>query len=66
MGTKRPVVIVSAGIAAYCDEDAQMYERLGVDAEKLSGDRKLEILRNFLADYGYAETFANMRYAVYE
>lgn len=66
METKRPVVIVSAGIAAYCDEDAQMYERLGVDAEKLSGDRKLEILRKFLADYGYAETFANMRYAVYE
>ena len=63
---ERPVVIVSSGVAAYYTEDAEAYEWFGVDPEKYGADKKMEILQQFLADYGYEETFADMRYVVYE
>lgn len=62
----RPVVIVSSGVAAYIDEDAQAYKWFGVDAQEYDGDEKLAILVRFLGDYGYEETFCNMKYAIYE
>ncbi len=62
----RPVVIVSSAIAAYRGEDAKAYEWFGVDPQKYDGDEKLAMLLRFLEDYGYEETFCNMRYAVYE
>lgn len=62
----RPVVIVSSAIAAYRGEDAEAYQWFGVDTEKLDADEKLAVLLQFLDDYGYEETFCNMRYAVYE
>lgn len=63
---ERPVVIVASGIAAYYSEDAEAYEWFGVDVEKYNADEKLAILREFLTDYDYEETFANMRYVVYQ
>ncbi len=62
----RPVVIVSSAIAAYWGEDAEAYQWFGVDAEALDADEKLAVLLQFLEDYGYEETFCNMRYAVYQ
>ena len=61
-----PVVIVSSAIAAYWGEDAEAYQWFGVDTEALDADEKLAVLRQFLEDYGYEETFCNMRYAVYQ
>lgn len=66
MNEERPVVIVSSGVAAYYTEDAEAYKWFGVDSEEYGADKKMEILRQFLADYGYEETFADMRYVVYE
>lgn len=66
MDEERPVVIVASGIAAYYSEDAEAYAWFGVDPEKYGADKKMEILRQFLIDHGYEETFANMRYVVYE
>lgn len=66
MDESRPVVIAAAGIAAYKGEDAKAYEWFGVDVEAYDADEKLGILLQFLDDYGYEETFCNMRYAVYE
>lgn len=66
MNTERPVVIVASGIAAYYSEDAETYEWFGVNVEKYNADEKLVVLREFLTDYDYEETFANMRYVVYE
>lgn len=62
----RPVVIVSSAIAAYWGEDAEAYQWFGVDTEALDADEKLAVLLQFLEDYGYEETFCNMRYAVYQ
>ncbi len=62
----RPVVIVSSAIAAYRGEDAKAYQWFGVDPQKYDEDEKLAALLQFLDDYGYEETFCNMRYAVYE
>lgn len=64
--TERPVVIVATGIAAYYSGDEEAYEWFGVDAKQYGADQKVEILRQFLVEYGYEETFANMRYVVYE
>lgn len=66
MDEERPVVIVSSGIAAYYTEDAEVYEEFGVNPEKYGTDKKMEILLQFLTDYGYEETFVNKRYVVYE
>lgn len=66
MDKERPVVIVASGIAAYFSEDAEAYEWFGVNVEKYDADEKLAILREFLTDYSYEETFSNMRYVVYE
>ena len=66
MDEERPVVIVASGIAAYYSEDAEAYEWFGVNPEKYDADEKLKILYRFLTDYEYEETFANMRYVVYE
>lgn len=62
----KPVVIVSSAIAAYRGEDAEAYKWFGVDPQKFAEDEKLAVLLQFLEDYGYEETFCNMRYAVYE
>lgn len=66
MDKERPIVIVASGIAAYYTEDAEAYEWFGVNPEEYGADPKIGILRQFLADYDYEETFANMRYVVYE
>lgn len=66
MDEERPVVILSSGVAAYYTEDAEVYEEFGVNPEKYGADKKMEILLQFLTDYGYKETFVNKRYVVYE
>lgn len=66
MDEERPVVIVASGIAAFYTEDAEAYKWFGVNPEEYGADKKIEILRQFLADHDYEETFANMRYVVYE
>ena len=66
MNEERPIVIVSSGIAAYYTEDAEAYRWFDVNPEEYGADRKMEMLRQFLTEYDYAETFSNMRYVVYE
>ncbi|MCM1385958.1 MAG: hypothetical protein NC231_01410 [Bacillus sp. (in: Bacteria)] len=66
MQKERPVVITASAIAAYRGEDAEAYAWFGVDEKAYDEDEKLQVLLQFLEDYGYEETFCNMRYAVYE
>lgn len=63
---RKPIVIVSSAIAAYRGEDAEAYKWFGVDEEAYRADEKLAVLLQFLDDYGYEETFCNMKFAVYE
>lgn len=66
MNEERPVVIVASGVAAYYTEDAEAYKWFGVNPDEYGADMKMEILRQFLMEYEYQETFSNMRYVVYE
>ncbi len=71
MGAKRPVVIMSAETAARYDLTAHgggeaARETFDAEQERGAVDSKAEILFDFLADYGYEETYMNPRYAVYE
>ncbi len=66
MTESRPKVIVAAPISAYKSEDAQAYKWFGINEEKYKADEKLSVLLQFLDDYGYEETFCNMKYAIYE
>ena len=72
MDEERPVVIVSAGIADYCDMaahyggNAEARGTLDADYARYAADLKLGALLRFLADHGYKETYTNARYAVYE
>lgn len=60
-----PVVIVSAPVAAWLNEDADGMNWFGVDQEKLAADKKLRILKRYLTEHGYQETFGNGKYVVY-
>lgn len=66
MTESRPLVIVSAAISAYKNEDAEAYKWFDVDEEAFRNDAKLAILLGFLDKYDYEETFCNMKYAIYE
>ncbi len=60
-----PVVIVSSAVGAYLDDDAEAARLLGADLSAYADDEKLQLLQQFMADYGYVETFYNARYVVY-
>lgn len=61
-----PVVIVSAGIGSYVDEDADAMNFFDVDKEKLEDDEKLKGIISFMEEHDYEQTFCNTAYAVYQ
>ncbi len=61
----RPVIITSAPIAAYLNEDADGMNWFGVDREALEADGKLQILGRYMEENSYRESFGNGRYVVY-
>lgn len=63
--TAPPVIIVESPIAAYLSEDADGMNRFGADREALDADEKLQILKEYMAEHSYGETFGNGRYVVY-
>ena len=65
-GEERPVIILATPAAAYLSEDAEAMNWFGVDQEKMRGDEKLARLGAFMRKYGYAESFSNAGYVVYE
>lgn len=64
-GKELPVVIVSTPVAAYLSDDGEAIAWFGVDMEACAADEKLQILRDFLGEHGYAERFGNAGYVVY-
>lgn len=63
--TSPPVIIVESPIAAYLSEDADGMNWFGADREALDADEKLQILKDYMTEHSYAETFGNGRYVVY-
>ena len=63
--TAPPVIIVESPIAAYLSEDADGMNWFGADREALDADEKLQILKEYMAEHSYGETFGNGRYVVY-
>ncbi len=64
-GKEAPVIIVSSSVAAYWSDDGEAINWFGVDIEKMAKDEKLQILGEWVRDYGYTERFANARYVAY-
>lgn len=60
-----PIVILASPVAAYLSEDADGMNWFGVDREAMDQDEKLQMLGEFMEQYGYREAFCNARYAVY-
>lgn len=65
-GEESPVIILATPVAAYLSEDAEAMNWFGVDQEKMRGDEKLGKLGAFMQECGYAESFSNAGYVVYE
>ena len=63
--TTPPIIIIASPVAAYLNEDADGMNWFGVDRDKLDRDEKLQILRTYMTEYSYLETFSNGRYVVY-
>ena len=64
-GEEPPVIILSAGIAAYLSDDGEAINWFDVDIEAMAADEKLRILSEMMREYGYVECFGNARYVVY-
>lgn len=64
-GEEPPVIILSAGIAAYLSDDGEAINWFDVDIEAMAVDEKLRILSEMMREYGYVECFGNARYVVY-
>lgn len=64
-GKELPVIIVSTPVAAYLSDDGEAIAWFGVDMKACAADEKLQILGEFLGEYGYAECFGNAEYVVY-
>lgn len=60
-----PVIIVASPVAAYLNEDADGMNWFGTNREALDADEKLQILKDYMAEQSYKETFGNGRYVVY-
>ena len=60
-----PVIILASPVAAYLSEDADGMNWFDVDREAMDQDEKLQMLGEFMEQYGYREAFCNARYAVY-
>lgn len=61
-----PVVIVSAKIGSYMDDDGDAMNFFDVNREKMQNDEKLTDIISFMEAYNYEQTFCNTAYAVYE
>ena len=59
------MVIVSAPVAAYLNEDADGMNWFGVEQEVLNEDEKLQMLHKYMTEHDYRESFGNGRYVVY-
>ncbi len=66
MADDRPVVIVSSEIAAYLSGDDKACEWYGIDKTAYDGDRKVQLLQEFVDEYGYAVTYGSEKFTVYE
>lgn len=62
----RPVVILSAAIGAWITEDAEEMTRKSITAEMYQEDEKVAILRGFMEENLYQETYANDEFVIYE
>lgn len=63
---KRPLVILTSGLAAYLSEDADGAARFGVDTDFCSRDEKLSAIGRFIKENNYEQVFVNEAYAVFE
>lgn len=64
-GETPPIIAVSSSVAAYLSDDGEAIAWFGVDMEAMAADQKLQILAEWLRDYGYTEQYGDARYVVY-
>lgn len=61
-----PVIVTSAQIASWYEQDEQGMEWFGVEEEVFSADEKLQILSSYMHKNAYSQVFCNGKYAIYE
>lgn len=68
-GKEAPVVILEEKYALFLADGAQGLTAAGYTEEEaaaVAGDPKFAMIRTFMEQYGYAETFSNTKFALYE
>ena len=61
-----PVIIVSARVAAFWDDDGEAMNAFQVPVEQYQNDKKMEAIASYMKDASYTQTFCNTAYAVYQ
>lgn len=62
---EKPVIIFSAGVAAWMSEDLEEMTKLQITPEMYHNDEKVELIRQFIMALQYQETYANDSFVIY-
>ncbi|MDD2969703.1 MAG: hypothetical protein PHT21_09090 [Lachnospiraceae bacterium] len=62
---EKPVIILSAGVAAWMSEDLEEMTKLQITPEMYHNDEKVELIRQFIMALQYQETYANDSFVIY-
>ena len=60
-----PVIMLSAGVAAWMSEDLEEMTKLEITPEKYQNDDKVELIRQFIMEQQYSEVYANDMFVIY-
>lgn len=66
---KRPVVIVENRYVRYQEKGVTALEEMGLQEltiQKITEDKKWELLVEFMEEYEYGKTFSNEKFTIYE
>ena len=60
-----PVIMLSAGVAAWMSEDLEEMTKLEITPEMYQNDDKVELIRQFIMEQQYSEVYANDMFVIY-
>lgn len=62
----RPIILLSCAFDAWLTEDAEGMKRFNLNAEVYDKDAKAELLKKYMKENNYKETYLNEQFVIYE
>lgn len=62
----RPIILLSSAFDAWLTEDAEGMKHFNLDSGLYDNDPKAELLKNYIREHGYQETYLNELFVIYQ